>query len=281
LLGGSSGRVETYASGLLWQDNLSILAVEAERHAEAGFRLMKMRLGHGVEYDREAVAVVCGAVKDRARVAVDGTHRYSPDGARSLCRHLSEHDVAWFEEPFPPEDIEAYAALRSAVEVPIAAGENEFGVQGFRELLRAGAIDVAQPDASRTGGITECFRIARLAGEEGVTLATHGWSDAIAVMANAHVAAASPAGSLVELDRTGTPLIDALLDDPLRIENGVLELTDRPGLGVSLNEEVLARLVLPRGSPLPEGNYADLVFGSQPYETVPPYAAREYGGVSR
>ena len=66
-------------------------------------------------------------------------------------------------EPFPPEDLDRYVALRAASRVPIAAGENEFGVQGFREVLRARAIHIAQPDACRTGGISEVVAIAAMA----------------------------------------------------------------------------------------------------------------------
>src|SRR5581483_6492054 len=181
LLGSRSNRVEAYASGLLWQDDAADLVAEGLRHVADGFRLMKMRLGRGLDYDYAAVRAVTDAIAGHARLAVDGTHRYSPETAVEIGEFLAERGVVWFEEPFPPEDLDAYARLRSLVTVPVAAGGNEFGVQGFRELFRAGAVDVAQPDVSRTGGITECRRIAALAAEEGVKVATHTWSDAVAV----------------------------------------------------------------------------------------------------
>jgi L-alanine-DL-glutamate epimerase-like enolase superfamily enzyme len=276
LLGGTAGEAPAYASGLLWQEDLDVLVAEALAHADDGFGLMKMRLGGGLAYDRRAVDAVLDAVDGRARLAVDGTHRYSAAAAVELGRDLAERGVAWFEEPFPPEDVDAYAALRAQVDVPIAAGENEFGVQGFRELFRVGAVDVAQPDAARAGGISECWRIAQLAGEHGVTIATHGWSDAIAVTANAHLVAAAPNGAYVEVDRTGTPLMDGLLAEPLRFEQGRLQLSGRPGLGIELDPEVVAALALPRGARIPPGNYADLLFGDQAFESVPPYAATSY-----
>lgn len=275
LLAGASS-VPVYASGLLWQDDLETLVDEARRYVDEGFRLMKMRLGRRLDYDYKAVDAVCGAIDGRARVAVDGTHRYSPETAVALGDHLADRDVAWFEEPFPPEDVDAYARLRSAVSVPIAAGENEFGEQGFRELFRAGAVDIAQPDASRTGGISECLKIARIAAQAGVRIATHTWSDAVAVVANAHFAASVPDTLGVEVDRTGTPLMESLLTEPLVIRDGKLHLPDRPGLGVELDEDVVERLRLPRGEPTPAGNYADLVFGNEPYDAVAPYAAERY-----
>src|SRR5262249_6607480 len=183
----------------------SRLESEAQRHLDDGFVLMKMRLGRDHDYDRLAVSTLTRLLDGRARLAVDGTHRYAEADALEFGAFLRAQGVAWFEEPFPPEDVEAYARLRSRVDVPISAGENEFGVQGFRELFRVGAIDIAQPDASRTGGISECVRIGRLAAEHGLQVATHTWSDAVALTANAHVVAALENGMAVEVDRTGCP----------------------------------------------------------------------------
>jgi D-galactarolactone cycloisomerase len=276
LLGGRANRAKAYASGLLWQEDLGALVAEARAHLDDGFQLMKMRLGGGREYDRNAVDALLDCIEGRARLAVDGTHRYSPDAAVELGRYLAERDVAWFEEPFPPEDIDEYARLRSQVDVPIAAGENEFGVQGFRELFRVGAVDVAQPDVARAGGLTECLRIAQLAAEADAVIATHTWSDAIAVTANAHLVASIPNGLAVEVDRTGTALMDDILVEPLAFHDGSIQLTNAPGLGIELDLDVVEALALPRGTRIPPGNYADLVFGDEPYESVPTYAAREY-----
>jgi D-galactarolactone cycloisomerase len=275
LLGARQHEVTAYASGLLWQDDLALLEREARAHLESGFHLMKMRLGRDAAYDRDAVAAVTRALGGRARLAVDGTHRYTEDAAAEFAEYLSSHDVAWFEEPFPPEDVEAYARLRARVDIPVSAGENEFGVQGFRELFRVGAVDIAQPDAARSGGITECVRIGKLAQEHGVKVVTHTWSDAIALTANAHVVAAlDKNGMAVEVDRTGCPFMDSLLVDPPDIREGKLHLAARPGLGVTVDSQVLERLELPPGLPIPPGNYADLVFGPETYQPVPPRARR-------
>jgi L-alanine-DL-glutamate epimerase-like enolase superfamily enzyme len=270
LLGAKSTAVYAYASGLMWQNDLSLLADEATRHLNDGFGLMKMRLGREPAYDREAVLAVSRTINGRARLAVDGMHRYSVEGATELGALLAEQAVAWFEEPFPPEDIDAYAILRSQVRVPISAGENEFGVQGFRELFRVGAIDIAQPDVSRAGGISECMRIGKLAQESGVKVVTHTWSDAVALVANAHVVAALENGTGVEVDRTGCPLTDELLTVPPDIRGGQLHLSERPGLGIEVDKTILIKFTLARGLPIPAGNYADLVFGTAtPYSPVP------------
>src|SRR5207244_12190455 len=135
-------------------------------------------------------------------VIVDGLHRYSLERAEWMGGELAARGVFWFEEPFPPEEIDAYTALRPRIDVPLAAGENDFGVQGFRELIRAGALDIVQPDASRAGGITECLRIGRMAHEAGLSVATHTWSDAVAPVANAHLIAALANGVTAQLDKT-------------------------------------------------------------------------------
>jgi len=272
LLGAKRSDVTAYASGLLWQDDFALLEREARAHLDSGFHLMKMRLGRDAAYDRDAVTAVTQVLGTRAQLAVDGTHRYTEEAAAGFAQFLASHDVAWFEEPFPPEDVEAYARLRDRVEVPVAAGENEFGLQGFRELFRLGAVDIAQPDVARSGGITECLRIGKLAQEHGVRVVTHTWSDAIALTANAHLVAALDNGMAVEVDRTGCPFMDVLLLEPPDIRDGMLHLTSRPGLGVTVDPQVLDRLELQPGRPIPPGNYADLVFGPESYTAVPPRA---------
>jgi D-galactarolactone cycloisomerase len=271
LLGGERGVAPAYASGLFWHDDVSALEREARRHRQRGFRRVKMRLGRSEVYDIAAVMAARRGVGPDGDVMVDGSHRYSADVAERMGRVLADQRVFWFEEPFPPEDLDAYVALRPKLSVPLAAGENEFGAQGFREILRAGAVDIAQPDACRTGGITESMRVARMAAEHGVRIAPHTWSDAVALIANAHVVAAIPHGVTVEVDQTGNPSIDELLSEPLRIEDGLLRLPDAPGLGIELNQATVDRLTVPRSQLMIDGNYSDLVFGRQHYSVAPPY----------
>jgi D-galactarolactone cycloisomerase len=272
LLEGTRSEIDAYASGLLWQEDLDALAAEVERHLEDGFTVMKMRLGRDDAYDRAAVRHVHDALGGRGRVAVDGTHRYSIKDARELGTFLAANDVAWFEEPFPPEDIDAYVALRPQIDVPLTAGENEFGVQGFRELFRAGAIDIAQPDASRTGGVTECRRIGKLAESHGIDVMSHTWSDAVALAANAHVIAALPNGIAVEIDRTSNPFMTELILEEPKVNAGRLHLGTAPGLGIELNHNFVEEHRRAPGFGTPNGNYSDLVFGGGPYTTVPPTA---------
>jgi D-galactarolactone cycloisomerase len=278
LLGGSRPTVDTYASALMWQDDVAQVAVEAKQHRADGFTNMKMRAGRDGAYDEAAVAAVLAAIAPGGRLAVDGTQNFTAERAEAFGSLLASHDALWFEEPFPPEDIDAYVELRERTDVPLAAGENEFGVQGFRELFRAGAIDIAQPDASRAGGITECRRIAQLAEASGIPIATHTWSDAVAVLANAHLVAASANGLMVEIDRTGNPFLEELPRQQLAIADGYLTLPDAPGLGVELDEEFVDAHRVPAGQRIEDGNYADMIFGKAFLGSTAPERARSSQG---
>lgn len=262
LLGGTRETCPAYASALLWND-VPALADEAATLIGRGYRRVKMRLGRGEDYDRSAVAAVRKAIGPSNDVMCDGSMRYGLEAARSLGKFLGEQGVFWFEEPFEPEDIDSFRALRGTVPVRLAAGENEFGLQGFRELIRAGALDIVQPDACRCGGISEVKKVADMARAENLGVATHSWSDAVAIVANAHVVSAVENGITVEVDQTGNPFVEELLVEPLRIENGELRLSGAPGLGVELNEAVVNRYRMPDPLHVPDGSYSDMVFGAK------------------
>ncbi|HYM51129.1 MAG TPA: mandelate racemase/muconate lactonizing enzyme family protein [Candidatus Limnocylindrales bacterium] len=278
LLGAERAFAPAYASGLFWQDDVRAIEEEATRHRANGFRRVKMRLGRSEAYDVAAVEAARRGVGADGDVLVDGSHRYTMAVAERMGKVLEANRVFWFEEPFPPEDLDSYVALQPKLTVPLAAGENEFGVQGFRELLRAGAVGIAQPDACRTGGISESLRIAEMARPLGVRIAPHTWSDAVALTANAHVVAALPHGVTVEVDQTGNPSIEQLLVEPLHIEDGKLLLSRAPGLGVELNPQTLNRLRVPPGQLMLDGNYSDLIFGPEHYAVAPPYEERRPSG---
>lgn len=261
LIGSRCNRVPAYASGLLWKRCAEELAAEARRHRNDGFQAMKMRLGRNRDYDREALTAVREAIAPDHRLMVDGNARYSLEEARSLVSRFQDARVFWLEEPFAPEDLTSFNDLRPALGgIPLAAGENEFGLQGFAELMDSGAVQIVQPDCCRCGGITEACRIVRRARELGLSFAPHTWSDAVALVANMHLVASHPHGLTVEMDRTGNPFIDELLTEPFEIRDGLVTVPDGSGLGIGLDEDFVARHEIPRGAPIPPGNYSDMVF---------------------
>jgi len=270
VFGGEKGQCPAYASALLW-NTPSGLAAEAQKHLSRGFRRMKMRLGKSEEYDIAAVNAVRQAIGPDHDLMCDASMRYHLELARRIGRHLAEQRVFWFEEPFAPEDLEAYSALRGTIGVSVAAGENEFGRQGFAELIQRRAVDIVQADASRCGGITEVRRVAELAGQAGLRVAPHTWSDAVAVTANAHVVTSIPHGLTVEVDQTGNPFIEELLVEPIRVTDGILQLSDRPGLGIQLNWNTIDRLRMKDPLQIPDGCYSDMLFGPEWFRPFGPY----------
>ena len=141
----------------------------------------------------------------------------------------------------------------------------------FRDLMERNLVDIIQPDCCRAGGITECLRIGRLAAEQGRFVATHTWSDAVALTANLHVLATLDTDVMLEIDQTGNALIEDLLNEKLELRDGEVIVPRGPGLGISLNEDALERYSYPAEESFPDGNYADMVFGAE-YLTPPnPY----------
>jgi L-alanine-DL-glutamate epimerase-like enolase superfamily enzyme len=234
---------------------------------------MKARLGRNYGYDHASLGILCSVLGPENRLMIEGNARYNLAQAQRMGAEYDEVGVSWFEEPFPPEETDNYLALRPKLKTPLAAGENEFGVQGFRELIDQHNVDIVQPDCSRAGGITECRRIGLLAEQHQLMVATHTWSDAVALVANMHLIASLPNGLTVEVDRTGNALVDQLLANPLRIVDGEVALPQAPGLGITLNEDVVERYRLPNGEPIPPGLYSDMAFGSNCYAPAAPYDA--------
>lgn len=262
LLGGERDRAPAYASGNLYSSPEAV-AASATRQVARGFRRVKMRIGWTYDYDVAAMRAVRSAIGPDVDLMVDGTARFTPTTAQDILPVLAEVRAFWFEEPFGADDIDDYVALRAQLRahgVPLATGENEFGFHGFREFFRAGAIDIAQADACRAGGISEVMRIGRLAAEHGVKLAPHTWSDIVAVTANAHVVAASDNGLTCEVDQTGNRFIEELAG-PFRLESGQLLLGERPGLGLELDEDLIADLRVEDPGRMPDGNYCDIIIG--------------------
>lgn len=266
LLQGTRHRVPAYASALLWKQSTAELVEEARRHVSRRFRAMKMRLGRNYAYDSEALRLVREAIGPECRLMIEGNARYPFDQAVRLAPEFRRANIFWLEEPFLPEDPESFRRLRPHLAgIPLAAGENEFGLQGFRELIDGGVVDIVQPDACRCGGITESVRVAQAARR----IAPHTWSDAVALVANMHVVAATPHAITVEMDQTGNPFIEQLLKHPLKIEDGELALPQAPGLGIELDEDIVERYTM--AGPMPEGNYSDMVRGREHYAPAGPY----------
>jgi L-alanine-DL-glutamate epimerase-like enolase superfamily enzyme len=173
---------------------------------------------------------------------VDGNNAYTAYQAIKIARRMEEYNIFWFEEPVPAEDIEGSAAVAAAIDTPVAAGENEFTRYGFRDLFLSRAVDIAQPDVTWCGGITEAKKIAAMASAWNIICVPHSFSSAIALVANLHFSASIPNSLFQEFDRNYNPLREDLLTEPVKInKDGYIDLWDKPGLGVELDQAVVKR----------------------------------------
>jgi D-arabinonate dehydratase len=272
LLGAETSQCPAYASGMLYENSPEQLAEIAGTMVENGFRRVKMRIGYSWDHDVAAVRAVRAAIGDGNDLMCDGTWRFDIESARRMARELVANRVFWFEEPFEPDDLDSFVALRGTIGLPLATGENEFGFEGFRELIRVGAVDIVQPDASRCGGISEVVKTARLARTAGLRFAPHSWCDPVAVISNAHVVASHDNGITVEIDQTGNRFIEELLGHPLTVKDGMLELGDKPGLGIELDPAAIKEFSVDTPSDIPDGNHCDIILGPPTVlQPIPPY----------
>jgi galactonate dehydratase len=146
----------------------------------------------------------------------------------------------WLEEPIPAENVEAYRRISEETSTPICAGENHFLAWGFRPLLEAGAVDIVMPDLQKAGGLGEGQRIANLANLYYVPFAPHMVASYLGAMASAHVCASVPNFLILEWQiyfHREAMYREIVSFDGEMVVNGFLPLSEKPGIGVEINEE--------------------------------------------
>ncbi|MSP97834.1 MAG: mandelate racemase/muconate lactonizing enzyme family protein [Betaproteobacteria bacterium] len=257
LLGGFFRKsVSAYATGFYrvsGQGEAARLAEEAITHYEAGFRAMKVKLGYGLEDDLEVMAAIKRALGSReVTLMADTNHAYGLGDALRLGNALQQYDLRWYEEPVVPEDYDGYRTLREKLDMPIAGGENEHTLYGFRELIGGGCVDVAQPDIGSAGGFSACRHIAALAQSHGVQVNPHVWGSGIAQAASLQLIAALPVSHhavfptqpILEYDTSSHPFRSDLISPAVVQRNGSVDIPQGPGLGIEVNRDVLQRYAL-------------------------------------
>ncbi|MFZ0690689.1 MAG: L-rhamnonate dehydratase [Acidobacteriaceae bacterium] len=249
LLGGrTKARIPVYASRL-YSTGLENMAAEALRYKADGYKAMKLRFGWGptdgaagMQRNVELVRAVREAVGDEVDVMADAYMGWTLDYAKRMLPLLEAFHLRWLEEPVIPDDVRGYAELRSYGRVPIAGGEHEFTVYGFRDLLEAHALDYIQFDTNRVGGISQARKICALAEAFSIPVVPHAGQ-----MHNFHVVMASlncPMAEffpLVDVE-VGNELFWYIFDGEPTPVDGFIDLDDDvPGLGLTINEERLGQ----------------------------------------
>ena len=261
LLGGAVKETITpYASllpdGHTLQEYGDSLLFKLTRAQEIGYQAAKLEIcingpysHHGLqESDDDGVAMVerCRrAVGDEFTLMVDVGYAWpNAETALSVIQRLAPLDIFFVETPIDIDDLEGHAWLQARSPIPIAAGEWSNTHFEFEDLALRGQVDVLQPDIGRVGGFTAAMHVSRLASALGRLVVPHCWKTGIGIAASTHFAAVTPTCPYIEFlpaALSESALRQELTRDEIQLEDGVIPLPQRPGLGFALNRDALAR----------------------------------------
>jgi L-alanine-DL-glutamate epimerase-like enolase superfamily enzyme len=235
LLGGAyTDQVETYAS-LMRYGNVADVTKATRGAIERGYRFIKL---HEIEFDEIAAAV--DAAGSDAKVMLDVNCPWTVAEALRMEKKLRGLELCWLEEPvWPPENYEGLAIVRAQGTHRIAAGENAGSLHDFMAMIRAGAIDIAQPDVAKTGGVTEVLKIAALCEAHGVEFVPHCALFGPGQVATIHVTAAHRSTPLFE--RLYCDFETELYGKATVPVGGKIKVPQGPGLGLDPDLSVLER----------------------------------------
>jgi galactonate dehydratase len=192
-------------------------------------------------------------------LACDMHGRYDAGTGKRVAKAVEPFRLLWLEEPVPPEDLDAMADIRRSTTTPIACGENQYMRWGNREVFEKRAVDILQPDFQKVGGISEARKVANMAQAYEIPIAPHCVVSPIGVMATAHACTTYPNFLACEwhwINHTktfGEGIWETFVKEGEIIVDGHVTPTDRPGLGVEMDEAVAKTKQIP-GTPWFEAN---------------------------
>jgi L-alanine-DL-glutamate epimerase-like enolase superfamily enzyme len=233
---------------------------DVKRILSEGYRAVKFRFHQpDPREDLKVVEAVRAAVGDKIDIMVDANQAGVEPGhggheawgfpmALTIARELERMNVRWLEEPLPRHDYDGLRRLRDKLgTLPIAGGEDNHGLHEFKLLIDRQCYDILQPDALLSEGVGQMRKIAALAELAGLEVAPHTWGNGIGLMANLHLSAAIPNCPFLEFPHDPpsgwtAAARDQMLGEPLTIDSdGCVRVPDRPGFGLVLDEERIAR----------------------------------------
>jgi len=233
LLGGSVGPVRAYNSNGLWLRSPDEVAAEAiELREEGGFAGLKLRLGRDrLRDDLATVAAVRSSVGDDVELMVDFNQGLDLAEALRRCHAIDDLGLAWIEEPIVYDNLDGYVRLAAELKTPIQIGENFYGPRDLHTALRRNACDLVMPDFMRIGGVSGWLRAAAIAGTAGIPISTHLYPEVAA-----HVMRVSETAHWLEWQDWADPI----LQRPYDVKDGLLQISDVPGVGLEWNEDAVA-----------------------------------------
>ena len=251
LLGGKvRDRVRCYANGWFAPAKTpDEFAAKAREAVAAGFHGLKwdpfgkawMDLGKAeFRGALKCIEAVVEAVGPEVEILIEGHGRFNVATAVRIAHALEDYDITWFEEPIPPDNLEALAEMKSRVRVPIAAGERLFSRWEYQRFFSLRCADFAQPDVSHVGGIMEIKKIAAQAEAQHLSVCPHNPSGPVANAAGLQLAACVPNFGALETMAGDVPWRADISDEHLVMQDGCMLIPDAPGLGIEINEEAIA-----------------------------------------
>ncbi|HEY4270015.1 MAG TPA: mandelate racemase/muconate lactonizing enzyme family protein [Galbitalea sp.] len=252
LLGGAKRQsIETYASGGLGT-SFEQISDWASAQADAGFGTVKFRAMTDADTTLRLLDYVTPRLAPGLRFVLDAVQgcASSPwplDDAVRVGVEVATRHARWYEEPCFADDLDGFASVRAAIDVPVSGVESNATVREFAQLIARGCVDIVQPDASFVGGPRAFSEVAALASVAGLDCVPHVWGSGVTFAANLHTVFAEPTVELFEFCTLPNPLREALLVEPIPFEGGRLSAPTAPGLGVELTPEVESRFAFVPG----------------------------------
>ena len=179
------------------------------------------------------------AIGPNIDLKIDAHSNFDVDLAIDIAQRLEAQQLSWYEEPVPPTDIESTKLIKAAVNQTIAGGEFLFGVSGFAPLCHEQAVDIIMPDVKYCGGVAELRKIATVAELHDILVSPHNPSGPVSTMISAQICAGLPNFDILEYQWNEVPWRGDLVNPPERFSNGILQVPDGHGFGVTLNEAVI------------------------------------------
>lgn len=185
----------------------------------------------------ECVGAVRDAVGNDIDLLIEGHGRFNVSTGIQIAKELEQFKPMWFEEPVPPDNLDALKAVRDKSPVAIAAGERLYGLRSFKDLFALRAADYIQPDISHAGGLMELKKISAAADAHYISFAPHNPSGPVANAASLQLAACCPNFHILEIVYDDVTWRKDVTDEKLEYKDGYMTVPDKPGLGIEINEE--------------------------------------------
>ena len=269
LLGGKfRERIRVYVDTALYQTKLPTpehFAQSAAKAQKEGYTAVKFDLDQGSDPNKhdqfnwtaspaeiqrmvDQLTAARHAVGPHFDICADMHARYDFPTGQQVAKRVEPLNLMWLEEPVPAENVDAYRLIAQETSTPICAGENVYLAHGFRRLLEMGAVDIVMPDLQKAGGLGEGQRIANLANLYYVPFAPHMVASFLGAMAACHVCASVPNFMILEWQTyfdTNAMYKEMVTYDGPQVEKGFIRVSEKPGIGVDINEEGMRRYATP------------------------------------